>query len=102
MTIASYVGDTVVIDVTVTEDGGAKDITGATVRASIRNPDTRVKTTLLPTITDAPNGVVQIVVPKTAMIRIGNWKIELEVALSGESQTVYQEDIDAQDALLTD
>lgn len=101
MTISSYKGDSVVIDVTVKEDGVAKDITGATVDAAIQNPIGTI-TGVTSAITDAANGVVQVQVPTATMNAAGTWTIELEVVIGSESQTVYQEEIDAADALLVD
>ena len=101
MTISSFKGDSVVINVTVKEDGVAKDITGATVDAAIENPIGTI-TGVTALITDAAGGVVQVQVPTAAMNAAGTWTIELEVVIGSESQTVYQEDIEAASALMVD
>lgn len=98
MTIESYVGDSEVINVTVSEGGSPKDITGATLTARTRNPQTKAATDITATAIDPVNGAVQVVVPTATTDAEGLWLTDLEVALGSESKTVWSENINAKPA----
>ena len=60
MTIPRHQGDSLIVDVTVEENGSAKNIAGGTVEAAVRSPaDT--DTTVTAAITDAASQAVRLV-----------------------------------------
>ena len=101
MTIPRHQGDSLIVDVTVEENGSAKNITGGTVEAAVRSP-TDTDTTVTALITDAANGVVRFTCPKAVLNVVGPWLGELELVIGSESQTVWQETIQVSQAILTD
>ena len=101
MTIATFQGDSVIVDVTVKENSVAKNITGGTVDAAVRSPSS-ADTTVTAAITDAANGVVRFTCPKAVLNVEGVWLAELELVIGSESQTVWQESLQVSQAILVD
>lgn len=103
MTVPTYVGDSVIVDVTVYSDEAktvVKDITGGTVTASIRSP-TGGDTTVTAAITDAANGVARFTLPLATTDAAGTWLFQLELVIGSESQTVFSEAAEVSQAIKT-
>ncbi len=101
MTINTYQGDSVIVDVTVNESGSAKNITGGTVAAAVRSPGGD-DTTVTAAITDAANGIARFTCPVATLNTTGAWLAELELVIGSESQTVYSETINVSQAIQVD
>ena len=101
MTIQTYQGDSVIVDITVKESGSAKNITGGAVDAAVKSPDGTI-TTVTSAITDAANGVVRFTVPAATLNKTGAWLAEFELVIGSESQTVWSETLSVAQAILTD
>ena len=101
MTIPRHQGDSLIVDVTVEENGSAKNITGGTVEAAVRSPS-NADTTVTAAITNASNGVVRFTCPKAVLNVVGPWLAELELVIGAESQTVWQETIQVSQAIMID
>ncbi len=84
----SHHGDDLRLLVTVTSNGAAKDITGATVAAVARKGSTTVTPTA--TIQDAAAGTV-LISANEGQLGQGLWKVQLRVTLGDETQTVFDD-----------
>lgn len=97
------VEDSLVIDITITEDGVVKDITGGTVQAAIKSPDLAGTVTAVSgAVFDGPNGIARVTVPKDTFDVPGSWWIQCRVEIGAESQTVYHEVVDIGESLIKD
>ncbi len=101
MTINTYHGDSVIVDITVNESGSAKNITGGSVDAAVKSPSGAI-TTVTAAITDAANGVARFTCPVATLNATGAWLAELELVIGSESQTVWSETLSVSQAILTD
>ena len=101
MTIETFRGDSVIVDVTVKENSVVKNITGGTVEAAVRSPS-NTDTTVTAAITDAANGVVRFTCPVAILNVAGTWLAELELVLGSESQTIWQEPLQVSQAIMVD
>jgi len=101
MTVNTYKGDSVIVDVTVKENSVAKNISGGTVDAAVRSPGGTI-TGVTSAITDAANGVARFTCPVATLDETGVWLAELELVIGSESQTVWSESLYVSDAILVD
>ena len=88
MTQETWTADDFSLDLTVNEDGAAKDITGATVEAVVGRSGTNEAVTA--TIADAPNGVVRVAWDEDTFAS-GTYTLQVRVTIGAETQTVYSE-----------
>lgn len=84
---ASWVGDDLrfTVNVTNTNDGSVKDLTGATVEVKAKKGGTTVAGTA--TLTDAANGQISVVF-NDGDLSAGRWNVQVRATLSGDTQTV--------------
>ncbi len=101
VTINTYQGDSVIVDVTVKTNDVAKNITGGSVDAAVKAPDGTI-TTVTAAITDAANGVARFTCPVATLNATGAWLAELELVIGSESQTVWSETVYVSQAILMD
>ncbi len=100
MTITTFRGDSVIIDVTVKTAGVAKNITGGTPLADVRSP-TDADTAVTAAITDAANGVLRVTIPVATLDAIGTWLGQCQLVIGAESQTVWSEPLTVSQAIRT-
>ena len=80
---------TLAVTVTVQQtDGTAKNLTGATLAASLGTPESAIAGTVTPI--DLPAGQVRVTFPAPAAF-LGLVTAELRVTISGETQSVWRE-----------
>ena len=100
MTIpAIHDGDTLSILVTVEESAVAKDLTGATVATSAKGAGSSNTIAGTATLSNAAGGEV-LVEYGAGDLSVGTWNVQLRVTLSGDIQTVYDDDVTVQTSAL--
>lgn len=99
-----YEEDSLIVEITITENGSPKDITGATVLGAVRSPSGAITAApnVVASITDASNGVMRVTVAKDVFEGEGSWIIQARVELGAESRTVYSEDVVIHPSLIQD
>jgi hypothetical protein len=80
-----YTRDSLVLTVSIQDDSGPKDLTGATVDAEAQQNDTVVDG--VATVIDSPGGVVRCRWSPAAL-GVGNWEAHVWVTIGGDVQTV--------------
>ena len=87
MTLASIIeGNTLLIQVSVRDkDGGARDLTGATIEASARRASVSVAADSAQ-VSDPAGGLARVGFHTGALSR-GKWRLEVRIAHAGEVQS---------------
>ncbi len=98
MTVHMFEKKTATIDITVEENGVAKDISAGTPRAVMQAPGAGKKT--LTAVLTGVAGVVQVTIPKAAVDIHGSWLGECALLLGDDDRTIWQEDILAKQSIL--
>lgn len=95
--------DSLIVDITITEDGAVKDVTGGTVTVAIRDPNGNIITTgVTGSIQDGPNGIARVTVSKDVFNKIGSWLGQARLEIGVESKTVWHEDVNIGASLIKD
>ena len=94
MIIETYEGDTLAILVAVSEDGVAKDLTGATVNAVAQRADGRSNPDVsgVAALVSEAGGTVSIDFD-AGDLAAGLWRLQLRATLGGETQTVAEVEV---------